>query len=257
MRRENPGAAEVSFQPCFEFLFPAAGHPGKNGTQHSSPRFNKSVPLSGHMPPSLENGAKADFPGCWEHRMRSYVRVHCKKQGTTCLLLSMPTTVASRRSKMKTLTPLACWHHDPKPLPQKHPGEKGLSQSRNATGEQPPLQIPFWAQSELALKPGIPMATSSLLFGPPTPYIALTPEKCCTEPAVPRAQPSPCTRVGKATEGPKSPREEREPPTQASPQLPHRPLPSFPGWGQGTGSLGNCRVPRTLTCGQSDIKENT
>lgn len=63
VRGESPGAAEVSFQPCFEFLFRAAGQPGKNGTRGSSPLFNKSVPLPGHMPPSLENGAKADFPG--------------------------------------------------------------------------------------------------------------------------------------------------------------------------------------------------
>lgn len=71
MREENPGAAEVWFKAHFEFLFPTAGRYGKNGTQISLPLPNstshqvtsdKTLPLSAHMPPSLENGANAYFP---------------------------------------------------------------------------------------------------------------------------------------------------------------------------------------------------
>lgn len=41
VREQNPGAAEVCFNPYLEFLVRAAGWHRKNGTGHSSARLNK------------------------------------------------------------------------------------------------------------------------------------------------------------------------------------------------------------------------
>lgn len=157
----------------------------------------------------------------------------------------MPSTVSFRSSKLRMCMLLACWHPDPKPPrppPPDHTGEKGL----------PPLHMPL-KSCELAPKPGVPMTTSSLLVGPVTPYIALTPEISASQQAGYKVWAPHAPKL--VSESPKSPREEREPPTQSPPQLLRRlfwPLPCFPGWGQRTGTF---RAPRlSFTSGQLDIK---
>lgn len=117
-RGENPGAAEVLLPTQLCLPSPCSRRAWKEwDTAQLCP--TQQVTLRQVSSPFWKMGPMPTSQRCWEHPMRSYMRIHCKKQGATCLLLSTPTTVSFGSSEMKMLILWACWHPDPKPPPRK------------------------------------------------------------------------------------------------------------------------------------------